>query len=94
MGMIERVADFFKEMYEAGSVPRNEYRSLNEGDREAWYEAQDKRQGPKFSTIEQVRAHLKKRNAPRYFDLMRQYKWLKKEMVKMGLNPEDARYIL
>lgn len=45
-----------------------------------------------------TRKHLQdlmaRRNKWRWRRLNRDYKWLEKEMKKLGLNPEDARFLL
>lgn len=40
-----------------------------------------------------VRKQLSVRNPVRWARLQRDYRWMQKSMKKMGLNPEEARYI-
>lgn len=80
------------ERYPKPTVPR----PLTLEDRAGWADAQDR--GHKISrkpeTLEAVRKLIKHRNPVRWMQLQRDYKWVQKEMKKLGLNPEDARYIL
>lgn len=43
---------------------------------------------------EDIWAELKSRNPVRVNRLQRDYRWVQKQMKKMGLNPEDARELL
>lgn len=74
---------------------RYESRPLTDEDMSSWFaaaERQDGYQPPRGR--EAVRRHLTKRNAVRFWRLKRDYKWLRKELAKIGINPEDAgRYL-
>ncbi len=45
-------------------------------------------------TRAKIRDFFQARNRWRWNRLQRDYAWLRKEMKKVGLNPEDARYLL
>ncbi len=45
-------------------------------------------------TRDKIRDFFQARNRWRWNRLQRDYAWLRKEMKKVGLNPEDARYLL
>ena len=45
-------------------------------------------------TADAIRLELRRRNYVRYWRLQRDFKWMQKEMKRMGLNPEDARNLL
>jgi hypothetical protein len=45
-------------------------------------------------TLSQIRAFLKSRNRRRWNRLESDFKWLQDEMKKIGLNPDDARFLL
>lgn len=72
-------------------------RPLTVEDRTGWADEQDKR-GHRVSRTPQnlgeVRKLIKHRNPLRWMQLQRDFKWVQKEMKRLGLNPEDARYIL
>ena len=44
--------------------------------------------------LAEVRFAVKSKNPIRWMQLQRDLKWVGKELKKLGLNPEDARYIL
>lgn len=44
--------------------------------------------------MDMVRAALKSRNPVRFNRMQRDMKWIRNRMVKMGLNPEDAPWLL
>jgi hypothetical protein len=52
----------------------------------------DRREPPK--TKESIQRALKMSNPVRWRQVQNDLKWVQKRMKKMGLNPEDARYIL
>ncbi len=45
-------------------------------------------------TRDKIRDFFQARNRWRWNRLQRDYAWLRKEMKKVGLNSEDARYLL
>ena len=42
----------------------------------------------------QLRNHLQAMSPRRWRRLQKEYGWVRDEMKKMGLNPEDARFLL
>lgn len=67
-------------------------RPLTHRDVDGWFEAAAHSKPPRSS--EQIKMLLVKRNAYRWRLMMKQYKFFSKQMVKMGLNPEDLRWLL
>lgn len=70
-------------------------RNLTPVDRNGWADAQDSRamdKGPKDQ--ESIRNLIRNRNPVRWWQLQRDFKWVQKEMKRLGLNPEDARFLL
>lgn len=63
-----------------------------DSDISGWLDAADKR--PKEHTRESIAQHIRRRNPIRWRNLQNDIKWVKKEMKKAGLNPEDWRYIV
>lgn len=45
-------------------------------------------------TIEETRKRLTILNAVRMARIQKDFRWMQKQMKNMGLNPEDARYLL
>jgi hypothetical protein len=43
---------------------------------------------------QKIREHMQIRNKWRWRRLVRDYGWLQREMKRIGLNPEDARFLL
>lgn len=73
---------------------RYDRRPLTEDDLQSWQDAVTKRPTGKAKTEEDVKALIRNRNPVRWWQLQRDFKWVQKEMKKMGLNPEDARFLL
>ena len=95
MGLLKDMADAFVTEWKKASKESNERRDLTEEDRLSWYDAGTSRpKGPADRTIQDVRALVRNRNPVRWRQLQKNFKWVQKEMRKMGLNPEDARYLL
>lgn len=70
-------------------------RDLTSEDRAGWANAQDARlKPPKVSTVNDVRRLIRNRNPVRWHQMQRDFKWVQKEMKRIGLNPEDARFML
>lgn len=92
MGILDRLYH----AYEVGSQSKsNVRRDLTEDDRLAWYDAASEREKAiRPQTIADVQALVRNRNPIRWRQLQGHYKWLQKEMKRLGLNPEDARYML
>ena len=70
----------------------NVRRRLTEVDVSAWNKAADRRK-PQMDR-EQIIERIKARNAYRWWRLNHDYKWLERQMKKMGLSPQDARELL
>lgn len=66
--------------------------TLDDDDIESFWSASDKRTRP--ITREEIIAHLEKKNSVRMWQLRRNFKWMQRQMKKLGLNPEDARELL
>jgi hypothetical protein len=97
MGVWKNLVDEVTKARIAGQQPRrtSQPRNLTEADRIGWADAQDSRESSmKPRTTQDVRALVRNRNPIKWAQLQGNYRWLQKEMKKMGLNPEDARYIL
>jgi hypothetical protein len=66
-------------------------RPLTEDDVSGWMAAADERPAPLAPKIADV---IRKRNRFRWRRFIKDYRWVQKEMEKMGLSPEDARWLL
>lgn len=71
-------------------------RQLRDADLVGWNESLSERarRQPKPETWEEVRRAIQMSNPVRWGHLQSELRWLKKKMKKMGLNPDDARYLL
>ena len=67
-------------------------RRLTSDDVDSFVEAATLRKEPR--TTAQARAAIRQSNPVRWWRLQGDLKWLRREMKRMGLNPEDARWIL
>jgi hypothetical protein len=65
---------------------------LTDTDRMGWYEAAAHSKPPR--SAEQIKAELKRRNYWRWRTMRRDFKYFQKRMKKMGLNPDDLRWLL
>lgn len=45
-------------------------------------------------THNQIRAMLRSLNRRRWDRLQKDFQWVQREMIKTGLNPDDARFLL
>jgi len=60
-----------------------------------WGDPLDERvSAPKLRTQHDVREAIKDIDARRWRRIQRDYDWLERQMVKLNLNPEDARLVL
>lgn len=73
-------------------MARSRPRRLREEDIVDFYAATEKRTGP--MRRQDILAYLERKNAYRMWRLRHDYKWLQKQMKKLGHNPEDARELL
>ena len=96
MGLFDNLRKTLAEAYVAGQPNvKNQRRDLTEEDRLGWYDAGTEREKAiRPKTIADVQALVRNRNPVRWRQLQGHYKWLQKELTRMGLNPEDARYML
>lgn len=67
-------------------------RLLDDGDVDSFFAAAEARR-PQL-TREQIIAKIEARNPHRWWRIQYDYKWLCKQMKRMGLNPDDARELL
>ena len=59
---------------------------------DGWDAAADSRMRPRSKT--EIVAALNQKNSYRMWRLRHDFKWLQRQMKKMGYNPEDARELL
>lgn len=71
-------------------------RDLTDRDVVSWDDALNTREGgtTRPQTIEEVRTLLRKKDPVRWWRIKRDHRWMQKQMLKLGLNPEDARFLL
>lgn len=67
-------------------------RQLTDRDFAAWNRAASHQRGG--MTKLQIQRRMQSYNFVRWNRLRRDYRWLQREMVRMGLNPEDASSLL
>lgn len=48
---------------------------------------------PRPTTLDSLRGHMRSKNPVRWHRLRRDFAWMQREMRKLGLNPEDARWL-
>jgi hypothetical protein len=62
----------------------------------SWFEAANRREStpPRRTDIDQLQAYLKAKNPVRWRRLQRDFKWAGSTIQKLGMNPEDARWLL
>lgn len=68
-----------------------EPRPLTDDDYQTWYDAADQQTPDR--TLDWAAASIRRYNIWKWNQMMRDYRWLQKRMKKLGLNPEDARYL-
>lgn len=78
---------------EGRSKRQSEPRNLTDKDYDAW-EAAFSQRPPEVRTVEQARKAIQHMNPVKWRQLQGDYKWLQRKMKKLGLNPEDARFLL
>ena len=74
-------------------LEKSTVRKLTDEDIDGFYAAAEKRP-MKERTIVNIQEEIKLKNPVRWNRMQRDLKWLKKQMRKMGLNPEEARWVL
>lgn len=94
-GIRKALADAWREAGEqTRQRPPAQPRDLTAEDYASWDAALDARASMAPRTIEQTRAIIRAKNPIRWMQLQRDLRWVAKEMKKMGLNPDEARYLL
>lgn len=94
---VERFRDWWTGNTERESLyPSNTRRPLDNEDFVGWEEAALIRgmEPSRPQTIEEARQRIRKLNPIMWALVKSDYKWLKHQMKKVGLNPEDARFLL
>jgi len=95
MQRLSDMVDTFVQAWKQVEAQKNQRRDLTEADRLSWYDAGTSRsRGPADRTVQDVQALIRNRNPVRWRQFKSHYRWVQKEMKKLGLNPEDARYLL
>lgn len=77
--------DRFDEMLEEAQIDYGEpqqKRQLTDGDVEGWFK----------TAHNPLREEMEKKHPYRWARLLRDVRWIKKEMVKLGLNPNDFKW--
>ena len=67
-------------------------RKAMQEDFDGWFEAAEFQVGPR--TRQTIIKALQKKNPHRMWRLRHDYRWVQKQMKKMGLDPNDARELL
>lgn len=67
-------------------------RDVTVEDRASFFDAAANAKPPK--NIEEMRQRIANKNPVRWSRLQREMKWAGKEAIKMGMSPEDVRWIL
>lgn len=85
--------DKLHEYYNRHKKPSSKQpRTLDDTDLDYFWSAANTRR--RALTRDEIIAYLEMRNPTRMWSLRRNYRWVQKQMKKMGLNPEDARELL
>lgn len=69
-------------------------RHLTKDDIDGWMDAASKRKPPRKLDRRTLQEYLKAKNLRRWNRLQRELRWAEKELGKLGLNPEDARWMV
>ena len=68
-------------------------RTLTDEDKAGWFAAaMEQPRSPR--TMESLREDVRRRNPVRWRRLQRDIRWVRKEMKRLGLNPDEWRWIL
>ncbi len=73
-------------------MPRSKKRTLRDEEILGWFEAADARK-PTMTRDDLIK-YLEKKNSYRMWRIRYDYKWVQKQLKKLGMNPEDARELL
>ena len=66
-------------------------RALSDKDIDSFFKEQRKPPAP--MTLNRLRTHMSRKNYARWRRLKKDFAWMQREMRKLGLNPEDARWL-
>jgi hypothetical protein len=88
----ENFGDPFSKSWNEKKTKPTEPRSLTPDDRLAWDTALEKPRPER--DVEAIRRLMRNRNPVRWHQVQSDVRWLRRQMKKAGLNPEDVRYIL
>lgn len=69
-------------------------RHLTPEDLDGWLDAASKRKPPRKLDRQSLRNYLQARNPRRWGRLQRELRWAERELGKLGLNPEDTRWMV
>ena len=72
----------------------NSQQHLSQDDLDGWLDAASRREPPRKADRNTLRNYLQAKNAYKWRRLQRLLRWAEAEMLKLGLNPEDTRWIL
>jgi hypothetical protein len=67
---------------------------LTDQDVHNWTEASRNMKPPRKYDVLSLRSYMNAKSRRRWTRLQKDFKWVQKQMVKLGANPEDARWIL
>lgn len=74
--------------------PGNTPRPLDAKTRDEWLQAASQRVPPRPRDTMTLRNFLQARNARKYRKLTELMRWAERELATLGMNPEDARWVL
>lgn len=69
-------------------------RHLTNDDIDGWMDAASKRNPPRKLDRKTLQSYLKAKNLRRWNRLQRDLRWAEEELGALGLNPEDARWMI
>lgn len=69
-------------------------RRLHEGDVDGFLAAAEQRDPPRRRDKDTLRNYLMAKSPWRWRALQRHLRWVEREMKRLGVNPEDARWLL
>lgn len=61
---------------------------------DGWMQAAEQREPPRFTEITQFRTYLHAKSPRRWRRIQKDYDWMQAQLIKLGVNPEDVRWIL
>lgn len=90
---IFRAVEAIENSYNEARYGKQPHR-LTDDEQDDWAAAADMGFKPDIKNAEQARKLIRAINPVRFRQCQSDFKWLQKQMKKIGLNPEDARYLL